>query len=484
MTYFPFDLQTCVVSIKPALHAYTELKIETLIDTWDTSSLEDSGTWAVNSTSVYVSITDSKYQAYFTINIKRKPLFLSLVIVFPTLLLSLLSGFVFLLPSGSGERVGFGVTCFLAFVVLLQTIMSMLPEVSSPMSLLCYYVIVMLAFSVVLNVINIFLMRLHLNPTKSDVPRWLAYFIETITCKIWRRCCRKGLKGDKIMRTRFPRIHPYLSTFSTVKGKNKPETNNFEDNVDANVQKVEKTENTTETVNMNRISDLDDKELDTRNIDSGFNETSEKDENTDQVEANHIIAVNMKNTASPDNKTNFEKSSSDMTSINTLTTGKTPNNIEDNVPLETKLNLNSNNNGKPLKISSNETVNRTVASARKNRRTDNTTVNSKDSSILFVAQARQNIEVEHKGNSKKTEANPNPGKEETKPSPEKTILKDAVSRTDASQKSLQRKSSFETDITWPYIGKALDCFFFLVFCGVQAVFTLFILIPLASQYST
>lgn len=298
MTYFPFDKQTCTLLVKPATRDYGKLELRISSRTWDTNSLEDGSTWEVTSTENTININGDKYEAELSITIKRKPLFYSLVIVFPTLLLSLLSGFVFLLPSASGERVGFGVTCFLSFVVLLQSIMGMLPEVSAPMSLLCYYVIVMLAFSVFLNVVNILLMRLHLNPTRSEVPRWLVYFVETITCKIWGRCLARCLSrrsksgGDNVGKTRFPRLNPYVSTNGKVR-----------------------------------------------------KESVARDQGTSKSKANE----------------------------------KTPT---------------------------------------------------------------------------------------------------------ANGKALQREpSEFKTDITWPYIGAVLDIFFLLVFCGVQAVFTIFILVPLARQYT-
>lgn len=228
MTYFPFDKQYCELIVRPTLHNQDKMQLQALSYTWDTSRLEESGSWEITWTSINVHLVNDKYEIVMGITIKRKPLFFSMVIVLPTLLLSLLSGFVFLLPSASGERVGFGVTCFLSFIVLLQSIMNMLPEVSSPMSLLCYYVIVMLLFSGVLNIVNILLMRLHLNPTKGKVPTYLVYFFELITCKIWNRWCKcRNQKvnatsetrghfkstGDKIVKTKFRRTNPNAAKY-------------------------------------------------------------------------------------------------------------------------------------------------------------------------------------------------------------------------------------------------------------------------------
>lgn len=190
MTYYPFDKQSCTLTVTPWNRGITDLRLEPLTNEWNTANMEKSATWGVDTTSTeaYIGRNNTRYFVDFKITIKRKPLFLALVIVLPVLLLSFLTGFLFLLPAASGARVGFGITCFLSFIVLLQTIMSFMPEVSSPMSILCVYVILMLSFSVLLSIANVFLLRLHLNPSKDEVPPYFHIILEVITCKVWRRC--------------------------------------------------------------------------------------------------------------------------------------------------------------------------------------------------------------------------------------------------------------------------------------------------------
>lgn len=59
------------------------------------------------------------YSIYFKIRLKRRPMFICLTVVFPLILLGVLSIFVFVLPPESGEKVGFSVTVFLSFAVFL-----------------------------------------------------------------------------------------------------------------------------------------------------------------------------------------------------------------------------------------------------------------------------------------------------------------------------------------------------------------------------
>ena len=271
MTYFPFDKQNCELTVRTASHNVDKVMLHVLSSTWDMSGYQESNSWEVNQTTLAVTTVNNKSELVMGIAIKRKPLYFSLFIVLPTLLLSLLSGFVFLLPSGSGERVGFGVTCFLSFIVLLQMIMSMLPQVSSPMSLLCYYVIVMLAFSAILNVVNIILMRLHLNPTEGNVPRFLVYFFECLVCKICRRCKKgtstmvdaetkvdkkiektKGVTGDTVGRIKFRGMDPNAVKYGS-------QSNGSPQNNDTNEQSGDATDKTNHTdTNSQKVSSEDD----------------------------------------------------------------------------------------------------------------------------------------------------------------------------------------------------------------------------------
>lgn len=192
MTYYPFDKQTCVLTVSALPRDNSVLNLVALTDEWNILYLEKSGLWEVRETSTvtYADTITGLYKTDFKITVKRKPLFLALVIVLPVLLLSMLTGFVFLLPPGSGSRVGFGITCFLSFVVLLQLVMNVIPEVSAPMPLLCFYIVGMLVFSVLLSITNVFVLKMYLNSSKNEVPPWLLFSVQTITCTILWRCSK------------------------------------------------------------------------------------------------------------------------------------------------------------------------------------------------------------------------------------------------------------------------------------------------------
>lgn len=180
--YFPFDQQTCSLTFTPWFQDKDKIKLSVSSNEWDFLDYSENGIWIVEKTESAATLEGNSYQAVFTITVNRAPTYFLISIVFPILFVSLLSGCLFLLPAASGERLGFGMTCFLALVVLLQTLMQYMPRVSSPMSLLCYYVIVMIMFSATVIIVTILLLRLYNKPENERIPRWLVHVLEIIKC--------------------------------------------------------------------------------------------------------------------------------------------------------------------------------------------------------------------------------------------------------------------------------------------------------------
>ena len=195
VSFFPFDQQECDLILTAWSRDKSEIVFSLMSNEWGMSNFDPSNVWEVMQTSSELVTVSNRNAAKFSVIIKRYSLYFAFNIVLPILLLSFLSGFLFLLPVDSGERVGFGITCFLSFAVLLQTIMGFLPQSSAPMSLLCYYVIVMVLFSGLLSIVNILILKVYLKPEGTNVPRFLVHFIELIQCTKFKRCyrhCRKN----------------------------------------------------------------------------------------------------------------------------------------------------------------------------------------------------------------------------------------------------------------------------------------------------
>uniref|UniRef100_A0A915EIN8 Neurotransmitter-gated ion-channel transmembrane domain-containing protein n=1 Tax=Ditylenchus dipsaci TaxID=166011 RepID=A0A915EIN8_9BILA len=66
----------------------------------------------------------------FYIHIRRKTLYYLYNIVFPCLMMSILTLLVFFLPPDSGEKIALGITVLLAFSVFVLAIAEKMPETS------------------------------------------------------------------------------------------------------------------------------------------------------------------------------------------------------------------------------------------------------------------------------------------------------------------------------------------------------------------
>lgn len=114
---------------------------------------------------------------------------------------------VFLIPPDSGERIGFSVTILLALAVFLTLVGNNLPQTSTPMPVLCNYLMAVLVVSITLCVLVIINLRFH-HRDESSVPpnvcRKFTRFILFHTCSK-----RKNTSTDNVHQTK---VHPSHAT--------------------------------------------------------------------------------------------------------------------------------------------------------------------------------------------------------------------------------------------------------------------------------
>lgn len=196
--YYPFDKQSC--KLKFAVWGYRNeaVKLMPKQNQWTFDFFEENGEWSIDETSVSSSTVNEVSAVEFTIAISRRPLYHIINLIAPVLLLGVLDSFTFLLPIGSGERVGFAVTCFLAYVVFLNTIMAFLPTSSNPFSYLSYYTFVMMLFSAGVSLLTVLTVRLH-HDEKGKVPDVLSCLFRCFHCRCRSQCnCSSRGKKNRI----------------------------------------------------------------------------------------------------------------------------------------------------------------------------------------------------------------------------------------------------------------------------------------------
>ena len=101
----------------------------------------------------------------------RKPLYYTIYLIMPCLIIALLTLLNFLIPVESGERIGFCITILLAMSVYLLLIADSLPKTSTSVPLIgLYYVITMAVIAMALAATTVTL-RCHYSNTQP--PTWL-----------------------------------------------------------------------------------------------------------------------------------------------------------------------------------------------------------------------------------------------------------------------------------------------------------------------
>ena len=144
-TYFPLDQQTCHLDF-----VVWSLDIDDVtLSVGDeginmNEALESNGQWEVVSSSSTAETETTETKVRFSINMKRKPLFVIINIIIPIILLSVLNIFTFQIPAEMGERMGYTITVWLAFAVFLTIVSASLPKSSDTVPVLSVYIMIQL----------------------------------------------------------------------------------------------------------------------------------------------------------------------------------------------------------------------------------------------------------------------------------------------------------------------------------------------------
>ncbi|KAK3106060.1 hypothetical protein FSP39_011792 [Pinctada imbricata] len=197
VSYYPFDKQECEVIFNPWGYNDNQISLMSSETEVDLSHYMGNVEWDITSTAIESKSISSSSYLKFKINISRIPGFFLVNMVVPILILGLLNGLVFLLPADSGERVGFAITAFLTFAVFLTMVSENLPKAAQPMSLLCYFLTLMLVMSAISTLITIMTMRVYHQDADSDVPKWLRHVVSFITCRKCKKWCKRKKKRNR-----------------------------------------------------------------------------------------------------------------------------------------------------------------------------------------------------------------------------------------------------------------------------------------------
>ncbi|KAM4678003.1 neuronal acetylcholine receptor subunit beta-4 [Discoglossus pictus] len=190
--HFPFDQQNCTLKFRSWTYDYTEIDL-VLSSNW--ASMDDftpSGEWdiidlpgrrTVNPLdATYVDVT-------YDFIIKRKPLFYTINLIIPCILITSLAILVFYLPSDCGQKMTLCISVLLALTVFLLLISKIVPPTSLDVPLIGKYLMftmVLVTFSIVTSVcvLNVH----HRSPSTHSMPQWVKHcFLERLPALLFMK---------------------------------------------------------------------------------------------------------------------------------------------------------------------------------------------------------------------------------------------------------------------------------------------------------
>ena len=175
--HFPFDQQNCTLKFRSWTYDHTELDLVLRSEVASIDDFTPSGEWDIlalpgrRTTSpldpTYVDLT-------YDFIIKRKPLFYTINLIIPCVLITSLAILVFYLPSDCGEKITLCISVLLALTVFLLLISKIVPPTSLDVPLIGKYLMftmVLVTFSIITSVcvLNVH----HRSPSTHTMPSWV-----------------------------------------------------------------------------------------------------------------------------------------------------------------------------------------------------------------------------------------------------------------------------------------------------------------------
>ncbi|XP_063040273.1 neuronal acetylcholine receptor subunit alpha-2a [Engraulis encrasicolus] len=196
VTFFPFDQQSCKMKFGSWTYDKAKIDLERVENAVDLKDYWESGEWAiVDAVGTYnTKKYDCCHEIYVDITyyfiIRRLPLFYTINLIIPCLLISCLTVLVFYLPSDCGEKITLCISVLLSLTVFLLLITEIIPSTSLVIPLIGEYLLFTMIFVTLSIVITVFVLNVHhRSPSTHRMPRWVrAVFLELVPrCLFMRR---------------------------------------------------------------------------------------------------------------------------------------------------------------------------------------------------------------------------------------------------------------------------------------------------------
>lgn len=180
VTFFPFDQQNC--KMKFGSWTYDRAKIDLVSMASDVDQMDywESGEWviinAVGTYNIkkYECCTEIYPDITYSFIIRRLPLFYTINLIIPCLLISCLTVLVFYLPSECAEKITLCISVLLSLTVFLLLITEIIPSTSLVIPLIGEYLLFTMIFVTLSIIITVFVLNVHHRSSRThSMPHWV-----------------------------------------------------------------------------------------------------------------------------------------------------------------------------------------------------------------------------------------------------------------------------------------------------------------------
>ncbi|XP_040021526.2 neuronal acetylcholine receptor subunit beta-4 [Gasterosteus aculeatus] len=205
--HFPFDQQNCTLKFRSWTYDHTEID---LILKSEVASMDDftpSGEWdilALPGRRTVNPLDPTYVDLTYDFIIKRKPLFYTINLIIPCVLITSLAILVFYLPSDCGEKMTLCISVLLALTVFLLLISKIVPPTSLDVPLIGKYLMftmVLVTFSIITSVcvLNVH----HRSPSTHTMPSWVKLiFLVKLPALLFMRRPQNNSASQRLRRQR------------------------------------------------------------------------------------------------------------------------------------------------------------------------------------------------------------------------------------------------------------------------------------------
>ncbi|KAM5245630.1 neuronal acetylcholine receptor subunit alpha-4 [Ctenodactylus gundi] len=180
VTFFPFDQQNCTMKFGSWTYDKAKIDLVSMHSRVDQLDFWESGEWVIvdavgtYNTRKYECCAEIYPDITYAFIIRRLPLFYTINLIIPCLLISCLTVLVFYLPSDCGEKITLCISVLLSLTVFLLLITEIIPSTSLVIPLIGEYLLFTMIFVTLSIIITVFVLNVHhRSPRTHTMPAWV-----------------------------------------------------------------------------------------------------------------------------------------------------------------------------------------------------------------------------------------------------------------------------------------------------------------------